>query len=182
MRLMHDLREAITTGQSGAVADSNVQRDVPPPRLVAAWLRLDVLVEPARLPVWAAYWIVDGLDTPALIDLAGLDGRDAADVRNLTERALDELGVAVEGLHEAVELVLNDEAEGCLAGRTGERALAAALDDLYIRSGYADEILRQPLGAEYGLADEWVGGWGRTDRQLGEAVRAACRKQLAHRE
>jgi hypothetical protein len=55
------------------------------------------------------------------------------------------------------------------------------LDDLYVRSGYADEILRQPLGAEYGIDDEWVGGWGRTDEQLREAVRAACSRKIAHR-
>ena len=131
--------------------------------------------------MWAAYWIADGRDTPALRELAGLDGRDPFAVRELTARTLDELHVVVDDRETAAALVLNDEAKQCLAGRTSERALAAALDDLYVRSGYADEILRQPLGAEYGIDDEWIGGWGRTDEQLREAVRAACARQLAHR-
>jgi hypothetical protein len=160
------------------MAEDDGQSDVPPPKLVAAWLKLDVLVEPARVPVWAAHWIVDGLDSPALRDLAGLDGRDPLDVRDQTGKALDELGVEVVDLHEAADLVLTDEAERCLAGRTDERALAAAIDDLYVRSGYADEILRQPLGAEYGIDDEWLGGWGRTDSQLRDAVRVACQQQV----
>ncbi len=142
-------------------------------------MKLDVLVDPSQVPMWAAHWIVDGLDTPSLRDLAGLDGRDPFDVRDLTTSALHEMGVVVDDLHEAADLVLTDEAERCLAGRTNERALAAAIDDLYIRSGYADELLRQPLGAEYGLHDEWVGGWGRTDSQLRDAIRAACEKQVA---
>jgi hypothetical protein len=168
-----------TTGQSGAVGGDDEARSAPAPKLVAAWLRLDVLVDPARVPLWASYWIVGGLDTPALRDLAGLNGRDPFDVRDLTAKALHQLGVAVDDLNEAAELVLTDEAERCLAGSTDERVLAAAIDDLYIRSGYADEILRQPLGAEYGLDDEWTGKWGRTDSQLREAVRAACRRQVS---
>lgn len=157
------------------------QRDVPPPQPVAAWLKLDVLVDPGQVPMWAAHWVADGLDTPALLDLAGLDGRDAFEVREMTARALDEMHVVVDNLDEAAGLVLTDEAERCLAGRTSERALAAGLDDLYVRSGYADEILRQPLGAEYGLDDEWIGGWGRADDELRDAVRAACLRQVAHR-
>ena len=156
--------------------------DPPSPKLVAAWLTLDVLVDPALVPVWAASWIVDGLDSPGLIDLAGLDGRDPFDVRDQTTKALNELGVEVSDLDEAADLVLTDEAERCLAGQTDERALAAAIDALYVRSGYADESLRQPLGAAYGLDDEWVGGWGRTDSQLREAVRAACQKQVAQHQ
>lgn len=155
--------------------------DVPSPELVAAWLTLDVLVDPARVPMWAAYWIVDGCDTPALRDLAGLDGRDPFAVRALTARTLDEMHVVVDDRETAAELVLSDEAERCLAGRSSERSLAAALADLFFRSGYADETLRQPLGAVYGLDDEWVGEWGRTDEQLREAVRAACSRQIAHR-
>jgi hypothetical protein len=161
------------------VTEPHTQRDVPPPKLVAAWLRLDVLVDPARVPMWAAYWLVEGLDTPALRDLAGLAGRDSYDVRDTAMNALAEMGVAVVDLHEAAELVLTDEAKRCLAGLTSERAVVTAIDDLYIRSGYADEILCQPLGAEYGLDDEWIGGWGRTEKELRDVVRAACLKQVS---
>ena len=168
-------------GQSGVVIEQHEQRDAPSPKLVAAWMSLDVLVDPARVPMWAAQWLAHGLDTTAVRDLAGLDGRDSFAVRELIVKSLDELGVEVSDLHEAAHLVLTDEAEQCLEGRIGERALAAALDDLYVRSGYADEILGQPLGAEYGLDDEWVGGWGRTEDQLRNAVRSACLRQVAHR-
>lgn len=163
------------------MSEQRAQRDVPLPKLVAAWLKLDVLDDPAQVPMWAAYWVVDGLDTPALRDLAGLDGRDPFAVRELTAKALTEMRVAVDDLHEAAELILTHEAQRCLAGRTSERALATALDDFYVRSGCADDILRQPLGAEYGINDEWVGGWGRTDDQLRDAIRAACSRQVAHR-
>ena len=74
------------------------------------------------------------------------------------------MGVHVLNLREAAQLVLTHEAKQCLAGRITERALAAAIEDLYIRSGYSDELLRQPLGKAYGFDDEWTGGWGRTDR------------------
>jgi hypothetical protein len=157
------------------------QVGVPPPELVAGWLALDVLVDPGRVPMWAAHWVAEGSDTPALVELAGLDGRDPYEVRELTVRALDEMGATLHDRAHAARLVLTYEAELCLAGRTNERELAAALDDLYVRSRYADEILRQPLGAGYGLDDEWRGGWGRTEDELRAAVRAACLRQIAAR-
>jgi hypothetical protein len=97
------------------MADQGLVPGTPSPLLVAEWLKLDVLVDPGRVPLWAAHWIVDGLDTPALRDLAGLDGRPY-EVRDTTSLALDQMNVSVESLSEAAKLALIDEAERCLAG------------------------------------------------------------------
>src|SRR5262245_7644371 len=56
--------------------------DVPSPRLVAAWLALDMLPT-EHLPRWAAFWLVDGYDGAALVELAGLHGDDPREVRDV---------------------------------------------------------------------------------------------------
>ena len=84
-----------------------------------AWhYRLDE-VSPADLPMTAAHALADGLDTPALCELAGLPrNADTGDVRELYERALRELGIQLPEpataqryrLHRLARLILHDTA------------------------------------------------------------------------
>lgn len=60
---------------------------VPSPTLVAAWLTLDTLAT-ERIPLFAAHWLASGYDRHALAELAGLDGDDPHDVRDVLADAL----------------------------------------------------------------------------------------------
>jgi len=81
--------------------------DVPSPTLVVAWLTLDMLPT-QRIPRWAAFWLVDGHNGAALVELAGLHGDDPCEVRDLLPAALADgdavmptadAAAAMEGLH-----------------------------------------------------------------------------------
>ncbi len=43
--------------------------------------------------MWAAHWLVEGLDGDAVVELAGLSGKDSRAVRDLLAVALEEAGV-----------------------------------------------------------------------------------------
>jgi hypothetical protein len=128
---------------------------VPSPGLVAAWLILGTLPT-ERIPLFAAYWLGEGCDGPALAELAGLHGDDPNDVRDLLPEALVECGVSIPTSDEAA-------------------AMTAFTAD---RCGYAPEVLGLPLGSLYGLEDEWGAGWGRSDAELCARVREASGEQL----
>lgn len=150
----------------------------PTPALVAAWLALDTL--PTELvPMWAADWLAAGLDGAALGRLAGLSGSDPHDVRDLLPEALAEAGAPVPPVTVATATVAYDHAARlCMDGFASERWVTQKVEELYVNSGYDNDLLEPPLGAVYGLDDEWEGGWGRTPDQLATAVRAACAAQL----
>jgi hypothetical protein len=57
--------------------------EIPSPRLIAAWARLDI-VPSERLPLWAAHWLAAGNDAEALRTLAGLSATDdPRDIRDI---------------------------------------------------------------------------------------------------
>ena len=66
----------------------------------------------------------------------------------------------------------------CLDGLATERWVVHKVEELYVQSGCYSDLLSLPLGAVYGLADEWEGGWGRSPQVLATAVRAACMAQI----
>jgi hypothetical protein len=109
----HDDRVHDWPGRAGS--------DVPSPILVAAWLTLDML--PAeRIPGWAASWLVDGYDGPALVELAGLHGDDPREVRDLLPAALAECRVAVPAADAAAAMeAFTHLAQLCADGKAGER-------------------------------------------------------------
>jgi hypothetical protein len=103
----------------------------------------------------------------------------ADDVRDLLPTALVEAGAPVPPKDVAATTEAYDyTARLCLDGLASERWVTQKVWELYINSGYSDELLEPPLGAVCGLDDEWEGGWGRTPDQLAAAVRAACAAQL----
>ena len=66
--------------------------EVPSPRLVAAQMRLGILVTES-VPRWAAHWLVQGFDGEALVELAGLSGRDTRSVADILPAALEQVGI-----------------------------------------------------------------------------------------
>jgi hypothetical protein len=130
--------------------------------------------------MWAAQWLVDGLDTPVLRELAGLSGRDPDEVRELLTPALDQLGVAPPTDEVAAAgLALDRIAHLCVSGRANERWVVGQVWELYLNSEYDNEILAPyPLGELLGLEDEWDGGWGRAIDELRRQIRAACERQV----
>lgn len=65
-----------------------------------------------------------------------------------------------------------------LTGLVGTRWVSQRVEEIYIRSDYADGVLGLPLGSTYGIDDEWAGGWDRSPEQLAVAIRTACEEQL----
>jgi hypothetical protein len=131
--------------------------------------------------MWAAQWLVEGLDTPALRELAGLGGRDPSEVRELLTPALDELGVTPPSDKVAAAgLALDRIANLCVDGRANERWVVGKVWELYLNSEYDNEILAPfPLGGLLGFEDEWDGGWGRPIDELRNDIRSACEQQLS---
>jgi hypothetical protein len=162
----------------GQVAPDTYADSVPSPRLVAALLVLGRL-QIERVPWWAAQWLIDGHDSPALGELAGLGVRDTYTVHDLLPIVLAEVSVALPVTAvAAATVVFDDLAHRCLAGAIGERWLAQQVEDIVIRADYSTAITALPLGTLYGIDDEWAGGWGRTVEELAAAVRTACADQI----
>jgi hypothetical protein len=152
--------------------------DIPTPETAAAWRQLGLLPT-ERVPMWAAHWLVDGYDGESLIHLAGLHGDDPFDVRDALPGALADCGVKVPGSDvEAAALVFTHLARLHLTGLVGARWVSQRVEEIYIRSDYADGVLGLPLGSTYGIDDEWAGGWDRSPEQLAVAIRTACEEQL----
>lgn len=158
--------------------------EVPTPTLVAAWLVLDTLPT-ERVPLWAAYWIADGRDGESLRILAGLSGKDPHDVRELLGPALRDCGVderdidaAGSAKRAAAMVAFTAVAQLQVSGRASERWVVSKVHEI-VEPEFDPDVTQLPLGWLFGLDDEWSAGWGRTDDELREEVRAACRDQLA---
>lgn len=151
---------------------------VPAPRVVAAWARLGILpVE--KVPLWAAYWLVDGYDGEHVVSLAGLRGDDPHDVRDVLPAALLDCGVEIPGSDVAAAVVtFIDLARMHLGGQAGPLWVAQKVDEVLSRSGYSKSVMDLPLGRLYCVTDEWDEGWGRPLEQLSALVRDACEEQL----
>jgi hypothetical protein len=150
----------------------------PPPDLVAAWYVLARLPT-GRVPWWAAQWLADGHDGPALRELAGLGANDGYQVRDLLPDALAEVGVTLPDATVAAASTWFDHvARLCLAGRAGERWVAQVVEDIVRASDYDAGVCELPLGGLYGVEDAWAGGWGPDEEQLRATVRSACSMQI----
>ncbi|WP_326722030.1 hypothetical protein OHT59_24015 [Streptomyces sp. NBC_00243] len=87
-------------------------------RLRRAAVKLALGEQPTEdLPMIAALALADGLDSPALVELAGLSRRDPpADIRDLFVQAVAELGFPVPGVEEAWRERMLEAAKGMLSG------------------------------------------------------------------
>ena len=132
-----------------------------------------------QIPRWAAFWLADGHDGAAPIELAGLHGDDPREVRDLLPAALADCGVAVPTADSAAAMVaFTNFARLCIDGRAGERWIVDKVSEILTRSGYPNNIVALPLGQLYGLDDEWGAGWGRADAELRTITRQACLDRL----
>jgi hypothetical protein len=151
---------------------------VPSPALVAAWLPLGA-VAAERVPQWAACWLVTGYDGPVVAELAGLHGDDPREIGDLLPAALAECGVGVPETDTAAAMEgFTRLAQLHADGKAGERWIAIKANEILARLAYPASAIALPLGQLYRLDDEWEQGWGRTDPELRDLTRQACREQL----
>jgi hypothetical protein len=150
----------------------------PAPDLVAAWLVLDrVPVE--RVPWWAAEWLADDRDGPALRELAGLGANDSYIIRDLLPSALAQAGATMPGDRVmAASIWFAHVARLYIDGRVEERWVAHLIDDIVRASDFDHSVYGLPLGALYGIGDAWDGGWGPSEPELRTMIQAACHEQV----
>ncbi|MCP4086190.1 MAG: hypothetical protein GY745_14210 [Actinomycetia bacterium] len=134
-----------------------------------------------NLPNLAAQYVAFGINSDALIDLAGLDLRHPADPFDARDKYAEFL------VDVGQETDLDDDSQVGLAsallakrsllrleppGQTSQRFYTLAVALNY-------EWPLEEIGELYALDDEWQGGWGRTPDQLEVAADAACKSLLA---
>jgi hypothetical protein len=157
---------------------SNSSEEAPAPRLVAAWMRLDILAAES-VPLWAAHWLVAGYDGDTLVELAGLSGRDTRAVRELLPGAFAEMGVEVmSSVQAAAKLAFDDIASLPRKGLAGWLWVVQAVRQAIEQGGYAIEYFDEPLSSVYELDEELSADWDRSQEQLAQAVEEACQAQL----
>lgn len=151
----------------------------PSPGTVARWFVLGMAAT-ERLPWWAAQWLADGHDGPALCELAGLDGHDSRAVNDLVPAALADMGVDMPTtIVAAAGEELRHAAELHLSGQASERWVSGHVQEIVARAGHDDGVLELPLGGIHLIEDEWEFGWGRSPETLKALVHAKCLEQLA---
>jgi hypothetical protein len=121
----------------------------PSPTLVATWLTLGMLPT-ERVPLWAAHWLANGHDGPALRELAGVHGDDPHEVRDLLPTALADCRVTVPATVTAAAMeAFTDLAQLYANGKAGEAWIANKVDEVVASCHYADAVLALPLGHIY---------------------------------
>ncbi|MFJ8690546.1 hypothetical protein [Micromonospora wenchangensis] len=149
-----------------------------PPHLVAAEYVLgSMIVE--RMPWYAADWLADGHDGPALRELAGLDGTDTRLIGELFPAALGETGVRVPSAAEAADTWLATLAQRLVDGAIDERTVSERVSAFVCEHGDLDEIRHRPFAELNMLADEWDQDGGRGNREVASVVRLLCRDHLS---
>ena len=152
--------------------------EVPSPSLVAAWEWLGLLPT-ARVPLWAAYWLVGGHDGEGLVYLAGLHGDDPRDIRDALPDALRDCGAEMPDSDvAAATVVFTHDARLLVDGRVSAEWLLDRVDRIVARTGYLQSVMDLPLGGLFGVDDEWGAGWGRSKEELALVVREACEEQF----
>lgn len=152
--------------------------EIPSPGLVAAWVALGT-VPAERVPLWAAYWLVDGHDGAALRDLAGLGDTEFHEIHDVLPAAVADCATVVpESAVAAAQVAFTDLARMCAVHRATESWVLNKVCEIVVRSDYDAGVTELPLGRIYDLDDEWAAGWGRTRAELTQKIRDACRDQL----
>jgi cold shock protein len=126
--------------------------DLPSPEPVAALLALDQL-RAERVPWWAAAWLADGRGGRATAELAGLDGRDMREVRDLLPDVFGELNVPVPGSAAAAATVAFAHlARLCLHGLAGEYRVVQKVEEIFTQN-VSCWIDRNPVAWVPGVRD-----------------------------
>lgn len=151
---------------------------IPPLDLVGALFLLGGLPE-ERLPWFAAQWLADGHDGPALLELACLDGTDLQPVRELLPEAMAELQPPMPAtIPSAAETMFRHIAHMHLAGQGDERWVARKVEEVHLLTAYRSDVIALPLGQLYDVADCWDEDWGPSLEELKATVYGRCTQQL----
>ncbi|WP_406338608.1 hypothetical protein OG987_17455 [Streptomyces sp. NBC_01620] len=141
----------------------------------SAWQYVAEVLHAADLPMVAAHALVDGHDSPALRELAGLSRRsDAAEVRELYVQALDELGVYLPDEETAGRRLLVSLAIGLAQGKLSPKGVADQLS-MTVAAHTQEETQFLSIAADY---SEWVEpdvlpGWGHDLQTAARALAAS---------
>jgi hypothetical protein len=120
----------------------------------SAWQYVAEVLHPEDLPMLAAHALVDGHDSPALRELAGLPRRsDATEVRELYVQALSELDVLLPDEETAGRRLLVSLAFGLVQGGLRPREVADRLS-MTVAAHTQEETQFLSIAAEY---SEWIG-------------------------
>jgi hypothetical protein len=161
------------------VTDRQFQADdgVPSPEIAAVWARLDML-PPERAPLWAAHWLVAGYDGEHVVHLAGLPRDDSREIRDILPGALQDCGVSLpESDVAAATGVFMHLARMHIDGLAGAVWVVQKVDEVVMKSGYAEGVRALPLGRLFDITERWGAEWDQPGR-LAEVVRDACEEQF----
>ncbi|MCX5008304.1 hypothetical protein OHB05_37675 [Streptomyces sp. NBC_00638] len=141
----------------------------------SAWQYVAEVLHSEELPMLAAHALVDGHDSPALRELAGLPRRsDASEVRELYVQALHELDVPLPDDETAGRYLLVSLAFGLAEGELGPREVTDRLG-MTVTALTEEEARFLSVAADY---SEWLGpehlpGWERDLRTAAHSLAAS---------
>ncbi|MFB7245651.1 hypothetical protein ACFCYX_24710 [Streptomyces populi] len=141
----------------------------------SAWRYVAEALPPEELPMLAAHALVDGRDSPALRELAGLPRRgDGDEIRALYVQALKELGIPLPDEETAGRCLLVSLAFGLEGGELTPMDVVARLS-MTVASDTREETRFLSVAADY---SEWIGpdelpGWERDLRAAARSLTAS---------
>nr|WSX75804.1 hypothetical protein OH826_19285 [Streptomyces sp. NBC_00899] len=139
-----------------------------------AWQYLVRLIFPEDMPMAAAHLLAAGYDSPSLCDLAGLCRRaETAEIDELFEGAMDELGVRVPDDETAERCLLHHMATQLCAGAVSPRDAAARVWQTIASLTEAEREFVQAVGEEYYLdylSPEELRSWENSVRLAAQAL------------
>ncbi|MFD9389591.1 hypothetical protein ACFWBB_02265 [Streptomyces sp. NPDC060000] len=141
----------------------------------SAWQYVAETLPPEELPMLAAHALADGLDSPALRELAGLPRRsDPVEIRELYVLALGELGIPLPDEETAGRCLLVSLAFGLAKGELSPKDVADRLS-MTVAARTREETRFLSAAADY---SEWIGpdellGWENDLTTAAHALAAA---------
>ncbi|MCL8013438.1 hypothetical protein [Streptomyces sp. AS02] len=141
----------------------------------SAWQYVAEVLSPEELPMLAAHALVDGRDSPALRELAGLPRRsDEAEVRELYVLALRELGMPLPDEDTAGRCLLVSLALRLASGELSPKDVGDGLS-MTVAARTREETRFLSVAADY---SEWLGpdelpGWETELRTAARSLAAA---------
>jgi hypothetical protein len=130
----------------------------------SAWRYVAEVLPPKELPMLAAHALVDGRDSPALRELAGLPRRsDETEIRELYVQALDELGVPLPDEETAGRWLLVSLAVGLANAELSPKDVADRLS-MTVAARTPEETRFLSIAADY---SEWMGADERPEWENG---------------
>jgi hypothetical protein len=141
----------------------------------SAWQYVAEILPPEELPMLAAHALIDGHDSPALRELAGLPRRsDPAEARELYVLALRELGIPLPDEETAGRCFLVRLAFGLAKGELSPKDVGHGLS-MTVTARTREETRFLSVAADY---SEWLGpdalpGWEKELKTAAHSLAAA---------